>query len=78
MLKRILERVAEGGTWTVEGLARELDTTPELVAAMLDELVRMGRLKPVGGACGGACASCPIGGGCIKGTAQRVWALSGG
>ena len=78
MLKQILGRVSEGGVWTVEGLAREMRTTPELITAMLDDLVRLGYLKPVGGACGGACASCPMDGCCVTGPAQKVWTLNAG
>ena len=76
MLKQILDRVADGRSWTVETLAGELGTTPEMVTAMIDQLVRQGYLKPVSGACGGGCASCSLAQGCIKGTGSRLWTLS--
>jgi hypothetical protein len=75
VLREILERVSEGGSWTTEGLARELDSTPEHVVAMLEELVRRGYLKPVGDSCAGACASCSIGETCSVGS-PRVWTLN--
>jgi hypothetical protein len=77
MLRQILERVSQGGTWSVAVLADELDTTPQLVEAALDELARRGYLKPVGAACSSACASCPLGGSCAKRPGERVWSLAG-
>ena len=76
MLKQILDCLADGRSWTVETLAGELGTTPEMVTAMLDQLVRQGYLKPVGGACSGECASCSMAQGCIKGMGSRLWTLS--
>jgi hypothetical protein len=60
MLKALLERIAQGGTWTVESLARELDTTPALVEMMLDDLERQGHLKRTQAGCDGHCANCPL------------------
>jgi hypothetical protein len=45
MLKQLLKHVAAGGAWTTESLAQALDTTPELVMAMLEDLTRRGYLK---------------------------------
>lgn len=76
MLRQIMDRIAQGGSWSVEDLARELHTTPQLVTAMLEDLARRGYLKPVGAACGDACASCTVAGGCIKGAFERVWTVN--
>jgi hypothetical protein len=76
VLRQILERVKEGGTWTVAGLAAELDTTPELVEVALEQLAQHGYLKPVGAACTGACAACPLASGCVRGEAGRMWTLA--
>jgi hypothetical protein len=73
MLKEIVQHIANGGTWTVETLAHDLGTTPELVTAMIEQLVRQGYLKPAGSACDRACASCPMAQGCIRGTGNRIW-----
>jgi DeoR/GlpR family transcriptional regulator of sugar metabolism len=75
MLKQIVQHIADGGTWTIETLAHELDTTPELVTSMLEQLVRQGYLKPAGGACAGGCASCSMAQGCVKGMGNRMWTL---
>ncbi len=77
MLNWLLELLRAGGTHRVVGLARELDTTPALVEAMLEHLARMGYLRPVGGECDTKCAGCPLAGLCAAGKGGRVWALTG-
>ncbi len=77
MLNRLLDLLRAGGTRRVADLARELDTTPELVEMMLEDLCRMGYLKRVGGECGGKCAACPMAGLCAAGGAGKLWALTG-
>ena len=76
MLNRLLELLRSGGTRRVADLAGELDTTPELVEVMLEDLCRMGYLKRVGGACDGKCAACPMAGLCAAGGDEQLWALT--
>ena len=87
MLDRLLELLQAGGTHRVADLARQLETTPELVEVMLADLARMGYLKPVGGECGGGCAGCSLAGLCAAGSPSapsaslragggQVWALT--
>ena len=66
-MSRLLELLRAGGTHRVTGLARELDTTSELVKAMLEDLARMGYLKQVGEECTDKCVSCPLAGLCTAG-----------
>jgi predicted ArsR family transcriptional regulator len=73
VLNRLLELLRSGGTRRVADLARDLDTTPELVEVMLEDLCRMGYLKRVGGACGGKCAACPMAGMCAVGGDEQLW-----
>lgn len=68
MLKSLLDRLAAGGTWTVESLAEQLDVTPALVKTMLDDLARRGYLQPLPGGCSGACASCAMSKSCVQHT----------
>ncbi|MBN1641795.1 MAG: winged helix-turn-helix transcriptional regulator [Anaerolineae bacterium] len=80
MLRQILDRLRKGGTWTIEGLARELGVSPPLVEAAIEDLTRRGYLALVGGGCSGACASCPAAGNCVRATAgdsphHRIWGL---
>jgi hypothetical protein len=57
MLSRILQILEEAHQLLcVESIAHILDKDDEIVAAMLDELVLMGRVRVVGG--GDTCAAC--------------------
>ena len=76
MLNRLLELLRAGGTHRVVELARALDTTPELVEMMLEDLDRMGYLKRVGGECGEGCGGCSLAGLCSVGAGGQVWALA--
>jgi len=76
VLNRLLELLRSGGTRRVADLARELDTTPELVEVMLEDLCRMGYLKRVAGECGGKCAACPMAGLCATGGSGQLWVLA--
>ena len=84
MLSRLLELLRAGGTHRVSDLARKLDTTPELVEVMLEDLCRMGHLKRVGGECAGSCGVCQMAGLCAAGSpsaslgigSAQLWALT--
>ncbi|HIC92750.1 MAG TPA: winged helix-turn-helix transcriptional regulator [Anaerolineae bacterium] len=76
MLKELLQLVARGGTRTRAELARELGVSEGLVEQMLEDLARMGYLKPVEGGCASQCAACPLARTCAAGTPTRVWALT--
>ena len=76
MLNRLLDLLRSGGTHRVADLARALETTPELVEVMLEDLVRMGYLRQVGGQCGQSCGGCSLAGLCAAGEGGRVWALT--
>ncbi|MBL7199127.1 MAG: winged helix-turn-helix transcriptional regulator [Anaerolineae bacterium] len=73
MLRQILQRIAERGSWTTEELARELGTTTQMVGAMMGELARQGYIEPLGTSCGAACTACAQADRCVSGTPQRVW-----
>jgi hypothetical protein len=67
MLRRLLEEIERGPARTVGELSRALGVDRELVCAMVDHLVRMGRLhetQQVRGAGSAACAGCPVAGRC--------------
>jgi hypothetical protein len=76
MLNQLLDLLRSGGTRRVADLARELDTTPELVEVMLEDLCRMGYLRRVGGECGGKCGACPVAGLCAVGGDEQLWVLT--
>ena len=76
MLNKLLELLRSGGTHRVADLAGALETTPQLVEVMLEDLVRMGYLRQVGGQCGPSCAGCSLAGLCAAGEGGRVWAFT--
>ena len=76
MLNQLLELLRAGGTRRVTDLAHELDTTPMLVEAMLEDLGRMGYLRRVGGTCGEGCGGCSLAGLCSVGSGGQVWTLT--
>jgi len=83
MLDQVLRIVAQGGIHTRSELAQRLDVREELLQQMIDELVRIGYLKPVVGDCNDRCAGCPFPQGyfriaaeCTIGGAGRIWALT--
>lgn len=81
MLSRLLDLLREGGTRRIEDLARELDTTPGLVEAMLEDLARMGHVKRVSAQCSSGCAECPLSSMCVAegssfdGSSGQIWVL---
>ncbi|MGD1995978.1 MAG: FeoC-like transcriptional regulator [Anaerolineae bacterium] len=76
MLNQLLELLQEGGSYRLTDLARRLDTTPRLVEIMLEDLHRLGYLKPVSGECAGECGGCSLTGLCAAGQGGRVWILT--
>jgi predicted ArsR family transcriptional regulator len=78
MLDQLLKLLRSGGSHRVSDLAEALDTTPQLVETMLEDLARMGYLRAVNAGCEDSCATCPVAGLCAAGgEAGRMWALTG-
>jgi Mn-dependent DtxR family transcriptional regulator len=76
MLDKLLELLQSGGTHRVADLARELETTPALVEAMLEGLCQIGYLKRMSGNCAEGCAGCSLAGLCAAGKGGQVWTLA--
>jgi len=76
MLEQLLSLIAEGGVSTCDDLARRLSIDRPLVAAALEDLVRLGYLQAVEATCAGQCAGCSMGGCSVSGAGQ-VWTLTG-
>jgi len=76
MLEELLQRITRGGTHNLSELARELGVSRELLRQMIEDLVRMGYLRPVADRCEAHCAGCPLAGTCAVGGPTRVWALT--
>jgi predicted ArsR family transcriptional regulator len=76
MLDRLLSLVRQGGVHSYADLARQLDVSEELLEQMLEDLARMGYLRPVAAGCEAHCAGCPMAETCAIGGPTRVWTLT--
>lgn len=75
MLESLLELLRSGGTRRLADMAGELQTTPEMVEAMLDQLTQMGYLRVIDSECS-SCDGCSLAELCTSGASGRVWALT--
>ncbi len=76
MLERLLDLLQSGGTRSVDDLARVLDTSPDMVKAMLESLRRMGYLKAIDNTCNTQCGGCSLAYSCGANAGGKVWALT--
>ena len=76
MLEKLLDLLKQGGSHRVVDLAKYLDTTLLLVDTMLEDLGRMGYIRPMEASCGASCDSCAMSGLCASGSSGRVWVLT--
>ena len=74
-LQDLLHLVAEGGVHSYDELAEKLALSLPLLEAMLEDLGRLGYLRPAETACGDNCHDCPMGGCSVAGRG-RLWALT--
>jgi len=58
MLDKLIEKLQAGGTYSLNDLARELQTTPALVEMMLENLSRMGYIERGDNHCATGCGGC--------------------
>ena len=76
MLERLLSLVGQGGVHSYTDLARQLEVTVGLVEQMLEDLARMGYLRPVSDGCESHCANCPTASSCETVGSTRMWTLT--
>ncbi len=72
MLEQLLKAIRAGGALDAAQLAARLNTTPELVRAMLEHLQRIGLLSDASACAGSGCEGCSLSGNC-RPAALRVW-----
>jgi hypothetical protein len=73
MFDKLMTLLKRGGTVTVDEVARQLDTTPEVVAGMIDHMTRTGQLRPMNVSCDLVCNQCLLVRDCQKPNRSRVW-----
>ena len=76
MLERLLSLVGQGGVHRYADLACQLGVSEELLEQMLQDLTRMGYLRPVADGCEPRCSGCLLAKSCAIGGSTRVWALT--
>ena len=75
MLEQLLNEIRLGGGLETNTLARRLNTSPQLVAAMLDHLQRLGLIHDYVD-CGAGCGGCSLKSACAAKPAARLWQSS--
>ncbi len=73
MFDKLMSILKRGGTVTVDQVARELETSPELVGQMIDHLASTGWLRQMGVSCDTACNQCVFVRDCQHIGESRVW-----
>jgi hypothetical protein len=78
MLEKLLDEIRSNGTMQPGKLAERLDTSVQMVQAMLAELERMGLLRQIDSACHDSCNGCQLGNMCATqgSQKQRLWMLA--
>ncbi len=72
MLAQLLFEIRSGGTLEVGSLASRLNTSPQMIEAMLEHLQRAGYIQPYQ-ACDSGCDGCGLQSDCHKPPAPRLW-----
>ncbi len=72
MLEELLKEIRAGGSLETGVLAARLNTTPQLVEAMLDHMQRLGLIKGYI-SCADGCQGCSLQGDCATKKSVRLW-----
>jgi hypothetical protein len=75
MIEQLLRFLTEGGVHSYEDMAKRLSISIPLLEMMLEDLSRLGYLRPVDSASGAHCTGCSTGSCSITGPG-RLWALT--
>ena len=78
MLDKIMALLKRNSTVTIDQMARELDTSPEMVSGMIDHMTRQGWLRSMSASCDSACSACLFARDCTRADNHRIWLTTGG
>ncbi len=73
MFDKLMTLLKRGGAVTIDQMARELRTSPEVVNGMLDHMTRQGWLRVMSASCDSACSACLFARDCARVEKGRVW-----
>ena len=72
MLEVLLKEIRAGGSLEIGALAARLGTTPQLIAAMLEHMQRLGLIKDYI-SCADGCQGCSLQSDCATKGSPRLW-----
>ncbi len=73
MFDKLMTRLKRGGTVTIDQMARELDTSPEVVSGMIEHMTRQGWLRSMSASCDSMCSACTFARDCGRVEKTRTW-----
>jgi hypothetical protein len=77
MFNKLIALLKRGGTVTIDQMARELETSPEVVNGMIDHMTRQGWLRLMSASCDSACSECMFARDCMRVEKAWVWLSTG-
>ena len=73
MFAKLMTLLKRGGTVTIDQMARELDTSPEVVSGMIEHMTRQGWLHAMSASCDSRCNACTFARDCVRVKRGQVW-----
>ena len=73
MFNKLMALLRRGGAVTIDQMAHELETTPEVVNGMIDHLVRAGSLRQMSASCETTCSEGMFARDCTRVGQSKVW-----
>jgi DNA-binding Lrp family transcriptional regulator len=76
MLEQLMSILKRGGAASIDQLAVELNTTPQMVTQLVEYLEQAGRLKKIGAGCKQPCSGCYLARECHLIAHGRIWQIA--
>lgn len=73
MIEQLLTILKRGGAVTLDQIAREMDTTPEMITQLIGHLEHIGLLKQLGSNCDRVCSGCYLARECQRVRQPLIW-----
>ncbi len=76
MLKSLLEKLRDGGTYSLADLSRDYDVSQSQMQQMVLHLVRLGYLKSTAGCDASHCPGCTVKSACSAKAPVQLWSYT--
>jgi predicted ArsR family transcriptional regulator len=73
MIEHLITILNRGGAITLDQIACELDTTPEMIKQLIAHLERSHLLKQIGDNCQATCNGCYLASACGRSASPHIW-----